>query len=154
MQNRNIQRFIYRLRHDYLTLNNIVLAVAAVIAISWAWASVQAVQRNYQLQREVDDKYRQLSLTELQTATLEFEQRYYKSREYQTLEAKRRLGLAEPGEKVVVLPPNTEKAKALDQDTSASTGIFLPADGPAPPPFQQWMNFLFGGNRSGLQDKE
>jgi cell division protein FtsB len=152
MQNRKIQRFIYRLRHDYLTLNNIVLAVAAIIAISWAWASVQAVQRNYQLQREVDDKRRQLALTELETQTLEFEQRYYKSREYQALEAKRRLGLAEPGEKVVILPPNTEKAKTLEQN-SATVAIALPSDGPPPPPFQQWVNFLFGGNRSGLDNK-
>lgn len=126
-------------------MNNVVLIVAALIAISWAWASVQAVQRNYQLQREVDDKRRQLALAELQTATLEFEQRYYKSREFQSLEAKRRLGLAEPGEKVVVLPPNTDAAKALDKNQQPTT-FTLTNDGPTPPPFQQWMNFLLGGN--------
>ena len=133
-------------------MNNIVLAVAAVIAISWAWASVQAVQRNYQLQREVDDKRRQQSLMELQTDTLAYEQRYYKSREYLTLEAKRRLGLAEPGEKVLVLPPNSATAKAADANALPPTTA-APADAPAPPPFQQWMNFLFGGNRQGLQNK-
>lgn len=126
-------------------MNNVVLLVAAVIAISWAWASVQAVQRNYQLQREVDDKRRQLALAELQTETLAFEQRYYQSREYQSLEAKRRLGLAEPGEKVVVLPPNTEAAKAFDKDQQSAI-MRLTDTGPTPPPFQQWMNFLLGGN--------
>lgn len=152
MQNRKLKRFIYQARHQYLTLNNVVLAVAAVIAISWAWSSVQAVQRNYQLQRDVDDKRRQLALMELQTDTLAFEQRYYKSREYQSLEAKRRLGLAEPGEKVLVLPPNSAAVKAIDSGNE-TPDIAAPADTPAPPPFQQWMNFLFGGNRQGLQNK-
>ena len=131
-------------------MNNVVLAIAAVIAISWAWASVQAVQRNYQLQRDVDDKRRQLALTKLQTQTLEFEQRYYKSREYQTLEAKRRLGLAEPGERVLVLPPNTEQAKALDKPAATQVPT-VAANDPAPP-FEQWMNFLFGGNSRNLQN--
>lgn len=151
MQNRKIKRFIYHAKRQYFTMNNVVLLVAAVIAISWAWASVQAVQRNYQLQREVDDKRRQLALAELQTQTLAFEQRYYQSREYQSLEAKRRLGLAEPGEKVVVLPPNTDAAKALDKD-QRSANLALVSDGPTPPPFQQWMNFLLGGNRPNSAD--
>ncbi len=146
MQNRQLKRFIYLAKTQYLTMNNVVLAVAAVIAISWAWSSVGAVQRNYQLQRDVDDKRRQLALTELQTDTLAYEQRYYKSREYLALEAKRRLGLAEAGEKVIVLPPNSDAAKALDK-AAATPAVTLVSDGPAPPPFQQWMNFLFGGNK-------
>lgn len=134
-------------------MNNIVLAIAAVIAVTWVWASVQAVQRNYQLQADVDDKRRELQLTQLESDMLAYEQRYYKSREYLALESKRRLGLAEPGEKVIVLPPNTAQAKALD-DAASTTSIVAATDAPAPPPFQQWMNFLFGGNRQGLQSKE
>ena len=91
MQNRQLKRFIYHARYEYLTMNNIVLLIAALITVSWAWASVEAVQRNYVLQREVDDKRREQRLIELQTENLQFEQRYYKSREYLTLEAKRRL---------------------------------------------------------------
>ena len=134
-------------------MNNVVLAIAVIITVSWAWASVQAVQRNYALQREVDDKYRQQQLIELETETLRYEQRYYQSREYQALEAKRRLGLAEPGEKVLVLPPNSEAAKAFDQQ-GESTIVAVPAGAPAPPPLEQWINFLFGGNRQGLQNNE
>lgn len=141
MQNRKIKRFLYQARHEYLTLNNIVLAIAALIAISWAWASVEAVQRNYALQREVDDKHRQQRLMELQTQNLQFEQRYFKSAEYQTLEAKRRLGLAEPGEKVLILPPNSDAVKAAD---TAEQTVIAPTAVPAPPPFEQWMEFLFG----------
>ena len=143
MQNRNIRRFIYHARYDYLTMNNVVLAIAAVIAVSWAWASVQAVQRNYALQREVDDKHRQLQLTKLETENLQFEQHYYQSREYLTLEAKRRLGLAEPGEHVLILPPNSDAAKAADAAEQKANDA-APTQLPPPPPIQQWMDFLFG----------
>lgn len=152
MQNRKLKRLIYRIRHDYLTMNNIVLVVALFIAASWAWASVQAVQRNYVLQREVDDKRRQAKLVELQTQTLEYEQRYYQSNEYLALEAKRRLGLADPGEKVLVLPPNSEAAKAFDNDNSAAA--VTSGTDTSPPPLEQWLNFLFGGNRQSLKNSE
>ena len=150
MQNRKIQRSLYTIRHRYVTMNNVVLAAAAVIAISWAWASVQAVQRNYALQQEVDDKHRQEQLIRLQTENLQYEQRYYQSREYQTLEVKRRLGLAEPGEKLLVLPPNSEAAKAADSADQAAT-VAVRADTTPPAPFQQWMDFLFGGNRNAVK---
>ena len=133
-----------------MTMNNVVLVVAAIIAISWAWASVQAVQRNYQLQKEVDDKKRQAKLIELQTDNLQFEQHYYQSNEYLTLEAKRRLGLVESGEKVLVLPPNSAvvKAGSASEDTS-SVGV---APAASPPPLQQWLDFLLGARSSHLQN--
>ena len=149
MQNRKIKRFIYTVKHRYITINNVVLVIAGIIAISWVWASVQAVQHNYVLQRQVDDKRRQQQLVELQTQNLQYEQKYYKSQEYLSLEAKRRLGLAGPGEKVIILPPNSAQAKAVDstsqskRDTQSSLA--------EPTPFEQWMNFLFGSNRQNLQ---
>ncbi|MFZ1360682.1 MAG: hypothetical protein WAS27_01455 [Candidatus Saccharimonadales bacterium] len=143
MQSRNIHRFIYRVRHQYVTMNNVVVAVAALIAISWAWASVGVVQRNYTLQREIDSKLRQKQLIELQTQNLEYEQKYFQSSEYLTLEVKRRLGLVEPGEKVLVLPPNTTAASREDKAvvrTATQGEIDEPSN------LQQWANFLFGGN--------
>ncbi len=150
MQNRQFKRFIYTARHQYLTMNNIVLLVAALVAISWAWSSVQAVQRNYQLQREVDDKKRQARLVQLQTDNLQFEQRYYKSNEYLTLEAKRRLGLADPGEKVLILPPNSAAVIAQDKNDGKMQNP-LPAQ-VSPPPLQQWLDFLFGAKPQDLQN--
>jgi hypothetical protein len=144
MQNkqRQLQRFLYHVRHEYVTMNNMVLVIAGVIAISWAWASVQAVQRNYQLQSEIDAKQRQEQLT----ANLKFEQHYYKSTEYLTLEAKRRLGLAEPGEKLLILPANSAmvKAESAREDTSSVVAAALPP----PPPLQQWLSFLLSPKKS------
>lgn len=142
MQNRKIKRLLYLIRHQYMTTNNVVLVVAAVIAVSWALSSVQAVQKNYQLQKEVDDKKRQERLVELETENLQFEQNYYKSNEYLTLEAKRRLGLVDPGEKVLILPPNSAAVKAEDQ--AEQTADISPGEVLPPPPWTQWLDFLFG----------
>ena len=147
MNNLNFRRIYYHVRHRYLTMNNVVIAVAFFIGISWAWGSIGMMQRNYALQKEVDTKARNLKLAELETQNLKYEQRYYASSEYQELEVRKRLGLANPGEHVLILPPNTQQAKDAD---------IVVADAPvriveATSDFQQWMNFLFGGNRKNLQ---
>lgn len=142
--NTNIRRFIYYVRHQYLTMNNLVVGVAFLIAASWAWGSIEVVQKNYTLQKVVDDKQREATLIELQTENLAYEQKYYKSAEYQELAARERMGLALPGEKVLVLPPNSAAAQA-DADAPSTPVAHAAAQ---PSNLQQWVNFLFGGNHS------
>ncbi len=130
-----------------MTTNNIVIAVAFVIGLSWAWGSIGMMQRNYALQKEVDSKARSLKLAELETQNLKYEQRYYASSEYQELEVRKRLGLANPGEHVLILPSNTQRAKDADAVVANQPlRVVEPTSD-----FQQWMNFLFGGNRQNLQ---
>jgi hypothetical protein len=147
MKKINIRRLYYHIRHRYLTMNNIVIAVAFLIGISWAWGSIGMMQRNYDLQKEVDTKARNLKLAELETQNLKYEQRYYQSSEYQELEVRKRLGLASPGEHVLILPPNTQQAKNADLVAANKPLRTLEPISD----FQQWMNFLFGGNRQNLQ---
>lgn len=145
--NTNIRRIVYHVRNHYLTMNNLVVLVAFLIAASWAWGSIGVVQKNYTLQKVVDDKHREAKLVELQTDNLAFEQKYYKSAEYQELAARERMGLALPGEKVLVLPPNSATAKAADNKPSPDSTVGTDAVS-KPSNFQQWVNFLFGGNHS------
>ena len=129
-----------------MTMSNAVVAAAAFIAISWAWGSVSVMERNYRLEREIDDKKQQLKLVQLETDTLKYEQNYYRSDEYKELAVRRDLGLVKPGEKVLILPPNTKEAK--DEDAQAT--IRQPAA--TSDNFTQWINFLTGRNSSNLQD--
>jgi len=144
--NTNIRRAIYHIRHHYLTMNNLVVLVAFLIAASWAWGSIGVVQKNYMLQKVVDDKRREATLVELQTENLAFEQKYYKSAEYHELAARERMGLALPGEKVLILPPNSSTTQVSDVEGSDEMpGV---SEAPRPSNIQQWMNFLLGGNHS------
>jgi len=143
MKNQNYQKVLYRFRHRVFTTNNIVALVALFIAVSWAWGSVNVLQRNYALQREIDDKNRDLKLTQLKVQTERFQQSYYKSDEYKELAVRQRLGLIFPDEKVLILPENSKEAALSDKRNDAERTIAL-----QPTNVEQWMNFLFGGNRT------
>jgi cell division protein FtsB len=147
----HIRKIIYAIRHRYWTFNNIVIAVAFLIAASWVWGSLQVMQRNFSLQREVDQKARQLQLTELQTESLELQQRYYQTDEYRELAARESLGLVMPGESVVILPDNSQAA--LDADREVST-VTPAAARPTESNIEQWLNFLFGGYSRNMNNND
>jgi len=140
MRNINIQKLIYHARHRYLTLNNVVILVAFVIAAGWVWASLGAMQRNYNLQKEIDYKKQQLQLTQLQKDNLALQQNYYQTPEYQELAVRDALGLVMPGEKALVLPPNSAAAVAEDAPKTTAAAPSVTTSN-----LEQWVNFLFGG---------
>ncbi len=134
----------------YGTMNNIVIATALIVAASWAWGSVMVMQRNFALQKEADEQQRQLRLTQLEVDTLKYRQNYYNSDEYKDLAARTYLGLASPGEKVLILPPNSASVKAEASLSAAKPA--LPAKGSALSNVDQWINFLVGNSAAYLQE--
>ena len=146
MKKINIRRIYYQLRHKYFTLNNAVIVVAFAIAAGWVWGSLGVMQRNYTLQKELDDKNRQLIIAQLDTASAKLQQRYYQTDEYKELAVRERLGLVTPGESVLILPPNSKSAIDADKTTPVISTV------PSQPVgnFQQWMNFLLGGSSKSM----
>ncbi len=142
MKKINIRRLIYHIRFRYLTMNNVVVTVALIIGASWAWGSIGVMQRNYNLQKQLDAKTRQLKIAELETGNLALQQKYFQGSEYQELAVRERIGLASPGEKALILPPNTKLAKAVDTTATARPQSNEPVSN-----LQQWTNFLFGGDQ-------
>lgn len=116
--------------------------MAFLIAASWVWGSLQVMQRNFALQKEVDQKRRELQLTELQRDSLELQQRYYRTDEYRELAARESLGLVMPGERVIILPPNSQAV--IDADKAADSSSPVAAQ-QTESNIEQWLNFLFGG---------
>lgn len=119
-----------------ITLNNGVLLIALLVAGSWAWGTVGAIQQNFVLQQDVDGLAQQIDYQELENQTLKFENQYFGSREYLELSAREHLNKANPGEKMLVLP------QATAHDTPAATQAVTPIVKRSN--FQQWMYFLFG----------
>ncbi len=145
----NIRKIIYTLRHKYATFNNVVIAAAFLIAASWVWGSLEVMQRNYTLQKEVDFKHRQLELTQLQRDSLELQKRYYQTDEYKELAVRESLGLVRPGEKLLLLPDNSEAAKAADAPVATTVVAQQNTSN-----LQQWLNFLFGGYSKSLNSND
>ena len=137
MNKLKLKRLIYRVQHDYLTLNNIVIAAAVLIAMSWAWGSIESMQKNYELQRTIENKRQQVEIEKLQVSLLEYESKYYQSEEYQELTLRQRTGKGLPGEKQLITQ-SFEDAAAAEKPTPNTVRNDSN--------FQQWMNFLFGGN--------
>lgn len=145
-----IQKQARHLWRTYGTLNNIVMGVALLVAASWAWGTVSQMQTNFAAQKAVDEQKRELRLTELQLATLKYQQNYYKSDEFKELAARQNLGLVTPGEKVLVLPPNSQAVK--DQDSANEQRVTArPEQVSKGTNFEQWVQFLTGQSARGLQ---
>ena len=147
----NIRKFVYTVRHRYLTYNNVVIFVAFLIAAGWAWGSLQVMQRNYSLQREVDYKKRELQLAELQKDNLRLQNQYYQTNEYKELALRDSLGLVMPGEKVLILPDNSDAAKAADKETSTTATATTTQETSN---IEQWLNFLFGGYSKSMDSSD
>jgi hypothetical protein len=145
MKKINIRRAYYQFRHKYLTLNNVVVLIGLMIAAGWVWGSLNVLQRNYALQKELDDKTRQLIVAQLNTESAQLEQRYYQTDEYKELAVRERLGLGTPGESVLILPPNSDVVIKASKTTTTTTSTVTPEPKSN---MLQWIDFLFGGNNN------
>ena len=128
------RRAKYYFSNDILTLSNIIMGGVIVVSIVWVWGSISAMEKNYAIQKKLELKQRQALIEEINYQTLQYEQKYLKSSEYQELAVREKLGLALPGEHVLVLPKYPEEKKKQQIETSKQSN------------FTQWMNFIFGGN--------
>ena len=123
---------------SHATINNGVLVIALLIASSWVWSTIEAIQRNFTLQQQVDSLKQEIAVLKLRNETIAFQNRYFTTVEYIELSARERLNKASPDEKVVVLPPNT---RHVAENSSPQTNITPITERSN---FDQWMYFLFG----------
>lgn len=137
MKIQEIKTQIYRLKFKFnkqvLTGNNIFIATVVFFAVIWVWGNISVMEKNYSLQKKLELKKREQLIGEIEYETLKYEQKYLKSAEYQELAARSKLGLADKGEKVLILDKYPEEAKKENRVEKQSN-------------FKQWVNFLFGGN--------
>jgi cell division protein FtsB len=123
---------------EHSTLNNGVLLVAVLIGSTWAWSTIEAIQRNFKLQQQVDSLNQQIAVQELENKSQALQNQYYQSPEYLELSARERLNKASPGESVIVLPANKVQPAPEEQLQTNETPITSRSN------FAQWMFFLFG----------
>ena len=132
-----IRQFGYKLKKDYFTLSNILLVVALVFCASWAWGSITAMSRNWELEQKIVERRLERAKLELEVDNLILEQEFYETAEYQELVVRSKQGKMLAGETMVVLPANSEEA--VKKYESGTTGGVEEKSN-----FDQWMEFLFG----------
>lgn len=128
-------------RH-YATIQNGALALGLLIAVSWVWGTVGTLNRNFQLQQQVDLLDQQTELAKLQNQNLAYQKNYYNSSEYLELSAREILGKVAPGERVILLPDSSGITDTLETTPQVSVSVTKQSN------FKQWMQFFFGNNNA------
>ena len=133
-----MRRAKYHLKHDYMTVENVVLLLAIILCFVWTYQSIMAMSRNWELSERLTTEKKQLELLTIENEMAELENEYYESNEYQELMARKYLDKQMQGEKMVVLPENSETAqnkhKRIEQVEEKNEEISNA---------KKWMNFLF-----------
>ena len=133
-----LRRVRYYLRHDFLTVENVVLLFAVVLCLVWTYQSIKAMSRNWELSERLTAERKELELLTVETEAAELENEYYRSNEYQELIARKYLDKQLPGEKMVVLPNNSDEARNKHKEVVTETAKKEEYSN-----FEKWLRFLF-----------
>ena len=135
-----------RLKH-FIEVQNIGLYIFGIIVLAIAWSGAKTVQNNFELQKKVATINEQNKVLALLNANTTLQNEFYKTDEYLDISARQNLGLAAPGEKVLIVPKNVAM-KYVDQSL-----IIQPKDQQSPVPddrpgyiknLEAWRDFLLG----------
>lgn len=105
------RRVNYRFRHDFFTIENVVLILAIFLCLIWTYQSIVAMSRNWELSERLTTERKNLELVTVEVEMAELENEYYKSNEFQELMARRDLDKKLEGENMVVMPENSSEAR-------------------------------------------
>lgn len=131
------RRLKYRIKHDYLSIENVFLLAAILLCLMLTYQSIVAMSRNWELSEKLRAEKKELELLTVETEASELENEYYKTDEYQELLARRSLDKQFSGENMVVMPQNSEEAK------NKYKKINTKAEEKEYSNFEKWMMYLF-----------
>ncbi|MBR3172851.1 hypothetical protein IKF21_03015 [Candidatus Saccharibacteria bacterium] len=134
-----LRRFNFKMKHDFLTVENVVLIIAVVLCLTWTYQTIAAMSRNWELSERLTEERKKLELVSIEVEAAELQNEYYKSNEYQELMARRNLDKKLNGENMVVMPENSEEAKNKHKNEIKTVAT----EEPEYSNFEKWMMYLF-----------
>ncbi len=134
---------------QFTDTRNIGLYIFALVVIAISWSTARAVQANYQLQKEIAVLQQENSLLTLSNENTTLQNQFLQTDQFLELSARQNLGLAQPGEEVLVVPPNVAQRyvdksllPANEKDTNNT-----PTAGPSYlRNIESWRDFILGRN--------
>ena len=112
----SLRRFGYFTKKDFLTIHNIATAGAIILGLVFTYNAVTATTRNWQLEQKLKERTLESAKLEIEVETLTLEKQYFNTDEYQEIMARKKQNKMLPGETMVILPNNSEKAKTKYSD--------------------------------------
>ncbi len=132
-----LRRFSYFTKKDFLTIHNIATAAAIILGLVFTYNAVTATTRNWQLEQKLKERTLESAKLQIEVDTLTLEKQYFNTDEYQEIMARKKQNKMLPGETMVILPDNTEKARTKYTDKDNKTEQKRSN-------FEEWLDFLFG----------
>lgn len=113
----------------------LMIVGVAVFWLGFMTITIDVMNRNYRLQRQVNQGMLDNQVIEIQNENLRLERAYYKTNEYLELSARALLGKALPGEHLVLL----KRAEVADTNQGKTDQQFEQRSN-----LDQWLDFLSG----------
>lgn len=113
----------------------LIIVGVAVFWLGFMTITIDVMNRNYRLQRQVNQGVLDNQVIEIQNENLRLERAYYKTNEYLELSARALLGKALPGEHLVLL----KRAEVADTNQGKTNQQFEQRSN-----LDQWLDFLSG----------
>ena len=131
------RRLAYKLRHDVFVAENTALILAVIFCLVLTFNSINAMSRNWTLMERLGEENRKLQLISIEVDTLELENDYYRTEEYQELAARKLANKQFPGEHMIYLPQNSDYAKKKHTEATVAKTEQEMSN------FRKWLKFLF-----------
>jgi cell division protein FtsB len=112
--------FLQNQKKQLSDVRNIVLYVFALLVLAITWSTIKAIQANYELQKQISEIAQQNQVLSLENQNKALKNKYYETDAFLDLAARQNLGLAAPGEKVLIVP-SAVAMKFVDRSVIAST---------------------------------
>lgn len=130
---------------------NIGLYIFGLVVLAVAWSGAKTVQDNYALQKQISTLKQQNAILGLLNENTALQNEYYKTDQFLELSARQNLGLAAPGEQVMIVPKNVAMSY-IDPELAKST-THSDSNPPDKRPgyvknLESWRDFLLGRKAS------
>ena len=132
-----LRRLGYFTKKDFLTIHNVATVGAVILGLVFTYNAVTATTRNWQLEQKLKERTLESAKLQIEVDTLTLEKQYFNTDEYQEIMARKKQNKMLPGETMVILPDNTEKARTKYTDKDNETEQKRSN-------FEEWLDFLFG----------
>jgi len=106
--------------------------VFVIIVVLVSWSTSKAIQSNYELQKQVAALQQKTDVQKLKNENLKIQNQYLGTDEFLELAARRQLGKAAPGEKLVIIPKGTAMKYTVASSIKTDDQLQEQAEGKKP----------------------
>ena len=128
-------------------VHNVPLYIFAIIVLAITWSGIKTAQTNYDLEKKISTLKQQNAVLQLQNDNTSLQDKYFQTDQYLDLAARQDLGLAAPGEQVMLVSKSTA-LKYVDQSlvpagsSNATSGVA--SQSKYIKNLEDWRDFLLG----------